>query len=270
MAGSVAGGSVVMTFVPGVAAAQREQHSMARHQRPSRSVTTARTTAPPHRHGSGRAWRTARRLCVVQPSVLHAQYASARGAVAACRWVLRWATAAARPAAADGRRCAAQEGRLHETRTAVLPRPAASRRTVQRRPSTRSSSSLVTALRPPWPPSRIVITRSRIQLASPPYAAGRPTATELASMKLLMPARIGSELSNPHEFESHILRQCIPPFQIVEVVAQPAHHRVGQVLCRPRCPWCPRVRRGVSSHCSRKSVGRPSPGGSFSVSTRCR
>ncbi|MDT0438672.1 MULTISPECIES: hypothetical protein [Streptomyces] len=53
--------------------------------------------------------------------------------------------AAARPAAADGRRCSAQAGRLHEMRTAALPRLAAFRRTVQRRPGTRLSSSLTAA-----------------------------------------------------------------------------------------------------------------------------
>ena len=60
---------------------------------------------------------------------------------AARRWALRWAIAAARPTAADGSRCSGQEGRLQETRTAVLPRPTASRRTVHLRPSTRSSGS---------------------------------------------------------------------------------------------------------------------------------
>lgn len=143
-AGPDTAGAVETTVAPGVAAAQREQHSMACHQRPSRSVTTARTAAPPHLQGWERVCRSGR-IWAWQLSALHAQYAWARGGAAAFRWALRWATAAARPAAAVGRRCSGQAGRLHEMRTPVLPRPAGSRRTVHLRPRTRSSNSLAAA-----------------------------------------------------------------------------------------------------------------------------
>lgn len=117
-AGAV-GAEVAAVFAPGVAAAHREQHSITCHQRPSRSVTTVRTTGPPHRQGSVRGRPVSGRR-VWQPASRQAQYAVALGAGAARRWALTWASAAARPAAADGRRCSAQAGRLHEMRTAVL------------------------------------------------------------------------------------------------------------------------------------------------------
>src|SRR5690606_6088681 len=89
---------------------------------------------------------------------------------AARRWAFRWATAAARPAAIDGRRCSAQAGRLHETRTTALSRPAGSRRTVHRRPRTRSSGSFAatSAILPFLPRSASSPT--------PPHRTGHGTA----------------------------------------------------------------------------------------------
>ncbi len=75
-----AAGAVATTFAVGWAAAQREQHSMTCHQRPSRSVTTARTTAPPHRQGMGRSRGPAGRMCVWHSSARQAQYTEGRGA----------------------------------------------------------------------------------------------------------------------------------------------------------------------------------------------
>src|SRR5690606_9069281 len=92
------------------------------------------------------------------------------GLEAARRWAFRWATAAARPAAIDGRRCSAQAGRLHETRTTALSRPAGSRRTVHRRPRTRSSGSFAatSAILPFLPRSASSPT--------PPHRTGHGTA----------------------------------------------------------------------------------------------
>lgn len=144
------------TCAPGVAAAQREQHSMVCHQRPSRSMITAQTAAPPHRQGWACICRSSGRRCVWQLSALHAQLHLGPRPGAARRWALRWAA---------GRRCSAQEGRLHETRTATLPRPAASTSTCAPAP--------VRSARSPWPPS----SRSSSHAVSVPNA--RPVLTAM-------------------------------------------------------------------------------------------
>jgi hypothetical protein len=77
-------------------------------------------------------------MCVWHSSARQAQYTEGRGAGPARRWALRCSTAAVRPTAAEGNACAAQAGRLHETRTSARPRPTGSSRTVHVRPVTRS------------------------------------------------------------------------------------------------------------------------------------